>query len=229
MQIFDCDQGSPEWHELRAGIPTASEFSTVLAKGRDGGASKTRRTYLLRLAGERLTGSVADSYTNAHMERGREMEAEARDCYAFMADVEPQRIGFIRGDNVGCSPDALVGSDGLLELKTAIPSILLDKIERGDFPPEHKAQCQGALWIAERDWIDIAIYWPRLPLFVKRAHRDDAYIADLAKAVERFNLELAETVERIKRYSGNPKADLKQALIASVETGRRETNILAAG
>jgi hypothetical protein len=215
MQVYrDIVQRSPEWYSARAGIPTASEFSTVLAKGRDGGDSKTRKTYLLKLAGERLTGAPTELYDNAYMERGRVMEEEARDAYAFMKDVEPELVGFIRSGDAGCSPDALVGDNGLLEIKTALPHILIGHILRGTFPAEHVAQCQGALWIAEREWIDIAIYWPGLPLFVKRATRDEAYIADLAKAVTAFNAELAEVVEQVRRY-GQPstlRADLAQSL-----------------
>jgi hypothetical protein len=223
-QILTCEQGSPEWFAARAGIPTASEFGTVMrTKGKgDDGTSVTRRKYMLRLAGERITGSSEDTYTNTHMERGKEMEAEARSCYTFMRDAEPELVGFIRNGDAGCSPDSLIGVDGGLEIKTALPHILIDKILRGDFPPEHKAQTQGFLWIAEREWVDIAIYWPKLPLFVKRAHRDAAYIANLARAIAAFNEELAAVVETVGRYSGDPSSDLKSALEASVAAGMRD-------
>jgi hypothetical protein len=75
---------------------------------------------------------------------------------------------------------------------------------RGDFPPEHKAQCQGALWVAEREWIDLAVFWPKMPLFVQRAYRDEAYIASLRTAVAAFGEELAETVERVRKYGAVP-------------------------
>jgi len=201
MEIFDCEQNSPEWYAARAGIPTASEFATVLAKGE----GKTRRTYLLKLAGEILTGELMESYSNSHMERGKIMEDEARDCYAFMTDADIHRVGFIKSGPKGCSPDSLIGDKGMLEIKTALPHLLIDILLKDEFPPQHKAQCQGALWVAEREWIDIAIYWPRLPLFVKRAYRDDGYIANLAGAVAAFNTELAETVERVRSYSNTDR------------------------
>lgn len=216
IQIFDCPQRSPEWYACRAGIPTASEFSTVMAKGRDGGDSKTRRTYLLKLAGEIVTGEPMEAYDNPYMERGRAMEDEARDLYEFLADDPLSQAGFLRDDDkgAGCSPDSLVGDKGMVEIKTAAPHILIGHIIKGTFPAEHKAQCQGALWIAEREWIDIAVYWPKMTPFIKRATRDDAYIADLEKAVATFNEELAETVERVRKY-GQPstlKTDLSQSL-----------------
>jgi hypothetical protein len=200
MIILDCEQGSAEWFAARLGIPTASEFATVLASGRNGGESKMRATYMRKLAGEIMTGEPMDNYSNAHMERGKAMEAEARDVYAFMTNADPSRVGFIRNGNTGCSPDSLIGADGILEIKTCLPHILIDLLLRDEFPPEHKAQCQGQLWIAERDWIDIAIYWPGLPLFVKRAGRDEGYIANLAGAVNAFNDELQAMVEKLRRY-----------------------------
>lgn len=199
-QILNCEQGSPEWFRARMGIPTASEFSCILANGKDGGASKTRRTYLMKLAGEILTGEPMETCTTSDMERGKVMEAEARDFYSFMCDAEPQRVGFIVDGPKGCSPDALIGASGMLEIKSKKPHILIEVLLKGEFPAEHKAQCQGALWIAGREWIDIGCYWPKLPLFVKRAYREDGYIATLAGAVNRFNEELAETVERVRRY-----------------------------
>jgi len=207
IEIFnDLEQGSPEWFAVRAGIVTASEFSTVMAKGKGGAESKTRRTYMLKLIGEQLTGEVVDSYSNGHMERGKIVEDEAREFYSFSADAEPQRIGFVINGSKGCSPDSLIGDDGMLEIKTALPHILIEKLLRDDFPPEHKAQCQGALWVTEREWIDIAVYWPKLPLFVKRAHRDEIYIKTISDAVDAFNAELHETVERIRGYQGQRAA-----------------------
>lgn len=206
MQIINCEQGTEEWFRARAGMPTASEFATVMASGRGGGDSKTRRTYMLKLAGEILTGEPSESYTNAHMERGKVMEEEARRWYAFSRDVEPERVGFIVNGPKGCSPDSLLGTDGMLEIKTALPHILIEKLLKGEFSPEHKAQCQGALWVAEREWIDLVTYWPRLPPLVVRAQRDEVYIAGLSRAVDQFNDELAEMVAEVRRIGEGPRA-----------------------
>lgn len=198
MIVHNCEQGSAEWFTVRAGMPTASEFSTVMAKGKGGDDSKTRRTYMLKLAGELLTGSPMESYSNHHMDRGKAMEAEARDLYSFMHDVEPEQVGFIVNGAKGCSPDCLIGAAGSAEIKTKLPHLQLEALLKGEVPTEHKAQCQGVLWVAEREWIDFVSYWPKLPLFVKRVHRDDAYIATMAAAVDQFNDELAALVETIR-------------------------------
>ena len=128
------------------------------------------------------------------------MEPAARGAYAFLRDAEPQLVGFVRNEIAGASPDSLIGDKGLLEIKTKLPALLVECIMSGDFPAEHRAQCQGALWVCEREWIDLAVYWPNLPLFVVRAHRDEVYIAALARAVGEFNAELSEIVAKLRRY-----------------------------
>jgi hypothetical protein len=199
-QIIECEQGSESWFRARMGIPTASMFATVLAKGKDGGASLTRKTYLYKLAGEILTGEPMENYQNAHMERGQVMEGEARDLYSFLSDAPMQRVGFIRNGDKGCSPDCFVGDKGMVEIKTNLPHLLIDTILRDTFPAEHIAQCQGGLWVAEREWIDIVCYWPKLPLFVKRAYRDEQYIKALSVTVDVFNVELQEIVRKMRAY-----------------------------
>lgn len=200
LQILTCEQGTQEWHEARAGIPTASMFATVLASGRNGGESKTRAKYMRQLAGEIITGKPMESYSNAHMERGHVMEPDARDYYAFVTGTQPEQVGFIRNGQKGCSPDSLVGTNGMLEIKTKLPDLLIECWERGTFPPEHMAQCQGALWVAEREWLDLVVYWPGMQAFESRAYRNEAYIASLSSAVDKFNDELAAMVERVRGY-----------------------------
>ena len=201
LEIFNCDQGSDEWFACRAGIPTASEFSTVQAKGRGGGESVTRRKYMLTLAAERIAGpSPFDRYTNGAMQRGHDYEDEARDMYSLITGNEPARIGFMRRGDVGFSPDSLIGDDGLLEIKTKIYPLHLDCLLKDEVPSEHIAQIQGGLWVSGRQWLDFTSYSPGLPIFVKRVSRDEPYIARLKVEVEQFNSELAELVERIQQY-----------------------------
>lgn len=198
IEIFeDLEQGSDLWRSIRAGLPTASEFSSILAKGE----GKTRLAYLRRLAGEIICGEPEETYSNGHMLRGNAMEDEARLKYALLTNAEPRRIGFVKNHGCGCSPDAFLGDDGLLEVKTAKPSVLIPMLERGTFPPEHVAQVQGALWVTERKWADIIVYWPKMPPLIVRAERDVRYIAELARAVAEFKSDLADLVARIRRMA----------------------------
>lgn len=193
-------QGTPEWHQMRCGMPTASCFADILAKGRGGGESASRRKYLLTLVGERLTGEVAESYSNAHMERGKVMEAEARDLYAFRTGADLRQVTFIRNEQVraGASPDSLIGDDGLLEIKTRLPALQLEVLMSGGLPSEHKAQVQGQLLVTGRRWVDYVSYWPKLPLHIVRVERDEEYINQLWAQIAVFNSEIAELVDRFK-------------------------------
>lgn len=200
VEIIECEQNSDAWFRARLGLPTASCFADVLTKGE----GKTRRSYLNKLAGEILTGEPTENFTTPAMERGHAMEDEARSMYAFMNDADLTRVGFIRNGDKGCSPDSLIAANGGIEIKTKRSDLLIDTILKDRIPPEHVAQLQGFLWVAEREWVDLVCYWPRLPLFVKRAYRDELYITNLALEVARFNEELAETVEKIRRYGDAP-------------------------
>ena len=206
MQIINCEQGTPEWLAARAGIPTASEFHTVMAVGTNGGKSLTRKSYLNKLVGEILTGEPMATYVNADMERGSLMEDEARDLYSFSRDVDPIRVGFVRNGEKGASPDSLLGDNGGLEIKSAAAHVQVERLLADQLPPEHRAQVQGSLWVCEREWWDFVSYCPKLPLLVKRVYRDEDYIKSIALAVELFNVELQQTVDYIRRYGRSEAA-----------------------
>ena len=199
IEIFTCEQGTEPWFRARMGIPTASMFSAVMASGKGGGESKTRRTYLLKLAGEILTEQPMENYTNANMERGKEMEDSLRQLYSFQTDAEVERVGFIKCGAKGCSPDALIGKKKMLEIKSTMPHLLIDIHLRQEFPPEHKPQCQGNLLVAKREEIDIAIGWPKMPLYIETIRRDEPYIAVMERAIAEFNQELEYVVAQIRR------------------------------
>jgi hypothetical protein len=208
VEIFDVPQNSPEWHALRTGLVTASEMKHVLAKGE----GKMRRAYMMRLAGERILGAPAETYENGHIIRGREMEDEARRLYVFANDVEIRQVGFIRNGDVGFSPDGLLGDNAAIEIKTMLPHILIDVLLRDRMPPEHYAQVQGGLMVSEREYVDFIGFWPGLPQFVSRQHRDEAFIKTLAAEIEQFQSELAEMVERVRNYGMPLKTQLEKTL-----------------
>lgn len=195
----EVEQGSPEWFELRKGLITASMFSTVLASGKGGGVSETRQKYLYQLAGEIITGNPTESYTNGHMDRGHVMEIEARDLYCLVNDCEVPQVGFITGDEgVGYSPDGLRDDNGLLEIKSRLPHLQIELLLDGRVPSKHIYQCQGGLWVADREWLDFVSYSPGLPMFTKRVYRDKEIITKIKMGVAIFKEELTAVVDQIK-------------------------------
>ncbi|MBI1682338.1 lambda exonuclease family protein [Caulobacter hibisci] len=204
LRIIDCDQGTPEWLEARRGLPTASMFKDIMSPGRGAAPSKQRRTYMLKLAAEIISGEPTEGFSTVHTERGHEQEAEAREWYAFKHDVDPQQVGLIVNGVAGYSPDSLIGAPGALEIKTKLGFMAIDAILNDEFLDEHKPQCQGGLWVAKREWIDLTVWSRGIPPFVKRAERDEVYIVKLERAVVEFTEELAEMVAKVRAY-GLPK------------------------
>lgn len=199
MRVHNCLQGSPEWLLARAGLATASEFSSVLAKGQ----GKMRLAYLRRVAAERLTGKPTETYKNAHTDRGTELEPFAREQYEIKTGNFVEQIGLIQHDELltACSPDGLIGDDGGAEIKSVIPTVQLETILAGKYPPEHKAQIQGSLWIAERAWWDFCSFSPDMPehlrLYIYRVARDEPYITALHAEVKVFLDEVEALIEQL--------------------------------
>lgn len=212
VEFFDVEQGTTDWFEIRRGIPTASRFSLVLASGRDGGDSIGRDKYMKQLAGEIVTGQIAEEFFKSEaMVRGNRMEPEARQWYERTRFADLNTIGFARrtirvplGKDFSCgaSPDSQVGPRKGLEIKTVAPHLLGEIKDRGasGFPTGHRAQIQGTMMVCDWDEIDLVLYytgWPNPPVF--QVQRDDGYIAQLKAELEKFDYELCRLVERWRR------------------------------
>jgi hypothetical protein len=200
MQIItNVEQGTQEWLNLRLGIATASEFECLLVNGKgEGGFGVGAFTYMDTLIGERITGEAADPFSgNRHTERGHELEAVARNLYREQCEVETSDCGIILNHGAGYSPDSLVGADGLAEVKTKLPKFQVSVILQDEVPKDHVAQCQGGLWLAEREWIDFVSFWPGMPLFIKRMYRDEAYIRKLSQRMKDFYEIMDERMNRV--------------------------------
>ena len=200
MQILTMPQGSPEWLAARLGRVTMSELKALLVNGKGpGGLGTGAITYMHQLIGERMTGELAESFQgNAHTKRGQELESVARSLYRDMTGApKPKEVGLILNHNVGYSPDSLIGRNGLLEIKTKLPKFQIEVLLSREIPDEHVPQCQGGLWVSEREWIDFVSYWPGMPLFVKRAYRDEALIRTIAERVDAFHEEMERRISQV--------------------------------
>jgi len=185
--------------QCRAGVVTASTFKDVLAKGRGGGESETRRKLIYSTAAEILTGQPTPGFGgNANTERGKEWEAEVRALYSAGTDDEVTEVGFIRRGRIGCSPDSVVGARGGLEIKTHAPHILLPMLERGTLPPEHKPQVQGILLVTGWEFMDFIAYWRGLPPLEVRVERDLDYLSNLQTELNLFHHDVDAVVNKIR-------------------------------
>lgn len=195
-EVFNCAQGTPEWHAARCGIVTASTFSDVLA----GGKGITRTTLVHSVAAEIITGQPTPGWgSNAHTERGHALEPEIRSLYEATSPDDVEQVGFIRRGRIGCSPDACVGDVGGLEIKTKLPHLQIEALERGTLPPEHVAQVQGILLVTGWQWCDFRSYWPGLPQLKVRVYRDLDYLGRLSSELQRFHNDVDAIVEKYGR------------------------------
>lgn len=199
-EIIYCEQNTPEWHAARLGVPTASNVATIMAKGSGGGASKTRRAYMYKLAGEIITGEPAESFSNAHIERGHEHEPVARVNYQIITGNTVEEVGFVKTGTFGASPDGFVGDDGLIEIKSKAPHLMVEIIATGKRPVEHDKQCHAQMLATWRAWVDLVIYCPGFPLLIFRITRDEDVIAEMTAEIDKFNSELADVVAAVRAY-----------------------------
>jgi hypothetical protein len=214
MIVLDLKQGTAEWVAARLGIPTASRFSDIITpKTRKASASQDR--YLCELVAERLTGFPANDASTDFMLRGSAMEAEAVAAYEFDTQLATSTVGFALDDSRswGCSPDRLVGDDGLLEIKCLgvanhVAAVL------GMRDNAHDAQVQGQLWITGRKWADLYFFNPSLATHRVRIERDDEFIAALDENVRAFCARLDEAHRLV---SGDAPMDLGAGTDAAPE------------
>ena len=194
-------QYSPEWYAVRLGKVTASNFAEATAKGRGGSVSVGLKKLMFKLMAERLTGLPEESYSNKAMDYGSETEQEARKYYEALNGVSVRQVGFIqRDDDVGCSPDGLVGEPGMVQFKCPFSTTHLKYLLAGKMPTDYVKQVQGEMWVAEREWSDFVSYDPRVkkrPYFCQRIYRDEKAIKELHIGIVMFLSEMKDLMEKL--------------------------------
>jgi putative phage-type endonuclease len=201
--IETMEQYSPEWWAARLGNVTASRVADVIAKTKSG-YSASRDNYMAQLICERMTNTVAESYTNAAMQWGTETEPLARAAYESLADVLVDEVGYIAHPTIeraGASPDGLIGLFGLLEIKCPNTATHIDTLISEQVPTKYITQMQWQMSCTGRTWADFVSFDPRLPsglqMFVKRVEFDAEYVAMLKEEVIKFLTELDAKISKL--------------------------------
>ena len=198
------EQRSDEWFAARCGKATGSRIADIVAKTKSG-YSASRANYMAQLVVERMTGKVAESFSNAAMDWGTEQEPYARAAYEAHSGVLVDEVGMVDHPTVamsGASPDGLVGEDGLVEIKCPTTATHIETLMEKAAPKKYIDQMQWQMACTGRKWCDFVSFDPRMPqglqLFVKRVERDDEYIAELESEVAAFLQEVSDKVEKLK-------------------------------
>lgn len=192
--IVNCEQRSDEWFALRKGRITASNFATAIGKG------QTRTTLLHKLVAERITQEKTESFQNAAMLRGQELEPQALASYEMTRDVTVTEVGIVLlDDDIAASPDGLVDEKGGLEIKCPLGNTMVGYLLAGKLPAKYKAQVQGQMWVADLEWTDFYAWHPEMKHLIVRVERDDDYLKEtLVPGINQFVEDMKTIVEQVK-------------------------------
>ncbi|MES2366987.1 MAG: lambda exonuclease family protein [Pseudomonadota bacterium] len=210
MKIIQCEQGSVEWLEKRAGIPTASEFGSLVTPTGEIRKGEMPKTYLAQKLAEKWGGPLP-GFNSFATEQGQILEAEARNNLAFVMGRPIQKVGFITTDDgsAGCSPDGMISGigprpDAGLELKCPEATQAVKYLLAGVVPQDYTAQVQGSLYVTGlQKWYFVS-YRRHYPDLIVQVEPDEEFQANLAEALEAFNEHLALAWERLVELNQGP-------------------------
>lgn len=197
MKIYnDLQQGTEEWLRVRLGKFTASSASTIAVNG------KGLETLIFEKAEELISGQIKEGYKNADMLSGNELEPKARNLYELETENIVNQVGFCELDEfVGCSPDGMIGTDGLMEVKCPTFRVYYDYLTTGLVDTGYMWQMQMQMFVTDRKWCDYVVYNPlfkKTPIIIKRIERDETAINKLKVGLEMGKAKLQSILERLK-------------------------------
>ena len=202
MKIYNFEQRTEDWYNIRKGKMTASNADTIIANG------KGLETYIYNLMAEYYSSAEKENYINADMQRGIDLEPEARLEFEFYTDLDVQEVGFVEyNDFIGVSPDGLVGDDGLIEIKCPNDSIYFKLLLSNNIKPEYIAQMQMQMYVTDRQYCYFVSYNPNFEksLYIKKISRDEEMIEKLKKGLERGTQLIKEIKENFRKVGANGK------------------------
>lgn len=202
MKIHNFEQRTDDWYNIRKGKMTASNADTIIANG------KGLETYIYNLMAEYYSSAEKENYINADMQRGIDLEPEARLEFEFYTDLDVQEVGFIEyNEFIGVSPDGLIGDDGLIEIKCPNDSVYFKLLLSDNIKPEYIAQMQMQMYITDRQYCYFVSYNPNFEksLYIKKINRDEEIIEKLKKGLDKGTQLIKEIKENFRKVEENGK------------------------
>jgi len=189
-------QGTDEWLRVRLGKFTASQASAIATAG------KGLDTLVFEKAEELITQEIKQGYKNPDMERGNLLEPKARNLYELETENIVHEVGFVELDQyVGCSPDGMIGNEGLVEIKCPSFRVYYEYLTTGKVDPSYFNQMQMQMFVTDRKWCDYTVYNPLFksqPIIIKRIDRDEIAIKKIQVGLTMGVAKLQSIIERIK-------------------------------
>ena len=159
-------QRNSEWFAARCGCLTGSRVADALAvSAKTGKPLKARSDLIEELVAERLTGNCVEHFQSSAMQWGTACEEAARDAYEAETGLPVDLVGFMHHPTIewlGASPDGLVGSDGLVEIKCPTSVTHVRRLMNPMLGVEqYRYQMLLQLACTGRTWCDLVDYDPR--------------------------------------------------------------------
>ncbi len=201
MKEFNVQQGTPEWFELRLGVPTASDFDKIMKLNFELRDSEGYRTFLYTKLAEHLTGPLPH-WSGSATDQGQFLEPEAVPFFEMETGMDVRKVGFVLADGgkCGCSPDGLIGEDEGLEIKCPGAVNHIRYLIDGTLPTEYAAQVHGSIFVTGRKrWHFMSYHRKLAPLHVI-VNRDEAIMAKIGKCIDRFTRDFETALDRLKPH-----------------------------
>lgn len=202
MKIYNFEQRTEDWYNIRKGKMTASNAETIIANG------KGLETYIYNLMAEYYSSAEKENYINADMQRGIDLEPEAKIEFQFYTGLDIKEVGCVElNEYILASPDGLIGDDGLIEIKCPNDSIYFKLLLSNNIKPEYIAQMQMQMYVTDRQYCYFVSYNPNFEksLYIKKINRDEEMIDKLKKGLERGTQLIKEIKENFRKVGTNGK------------------------
>jgi len=199
VTIINCEQGTEEWLKLRLGKFGGTDAQAVATNG------KGLETLCFQKVADLIVGQPEETYTNEHMERGALLESSARLLYELKTGGQVQQVGYCQlNDYVGCSPDGLVGANGLIEIKCPMARVFVKFMYGGEVEKAYEWQMQHNIYVTERDWCDYVLYNESLDkIEIRRIDRDEKMIDKIKIGLDAGIAKVKDIQERINARQNN--------------------------
>lgn len=218
VTVHDIEQRTPEWTALRLGRLTGSRAADMATPNTSKGEAAARRNLRVQLMLERITGRAQErNYQTQAMKDGIEREPFAMAYYEAQTGISVWPVGFIASDELmaGCSPDGLIGEDGILSIKSPIPATHLEYLKTGTVPKDYLQQILHEMWITGRKWCDWISFQPDFPegtqLKMVRVFRHEGSVAEYDRLARVFLAEVDTEVQAFKT-AHNLTAQLEESV-----------------
>lgn len=182
------EQRSEAWRLERAGKLTASRFHDILAVKKDGKPTAAREKCKREIVFERLAATARHEIGGQALRWGTDVELYGKEAFQLETGLMLVESPFLTHPQypfIGCSPDALIGTDGGYESKCPMDEGVHIETWLTGMPEEHVPQVQGSMFVTGRQWWEFISFDPRMAarfqLYHQRIERDETYINTVLK------------------------------------------------